>query len=173
MVLVLRGRSRLTRILYDMKMLRRRLELLETRLGRSVENIRSRGVEGDVVRSYHNAMKQIRFVVYALEVLEVKLESILTLNAVTQDLAVVREVLKELSKKARVIPEVSAILDEMGDSVGDVMTEIQIDVDQQSVVTRREAARRILEEAERFVEASDKEAPQAAENGESAQRIRL
>ncbi|MEM4985538.1 MAG: hypothetical protein QW289_06515, partial [Sulfolobales archaeon] len=104
MVPVLIGRSRLTRILYDMKMLRRRLELLEVRLERSLENMKSKAAENGIIRSYSNAIRQIRFVVYALEVLEVKLESILALNAMTQDLVVVREVLKELSKRVRSLP---------------------------------------------------------------------
>ncbi|MEM1698703.1 MAG: hypothetical protein QXD83_02330, partial [Sulfolobales archaeon] len=111
---VLVSRSRLTRILYDMKMLRRRLELLEVRLERSLESKKSKEAENSIIRSYSNAIRQIRFVVYSLEVLEVKLESILALNAMTQDLVVVREALKELSRRVRSLPEVSAILDDIG-----------------------------------------------------------
>ncbi|MEM2208239.1 MAG: hypothetical protein QXG17_06070 [Sulfolobales archaeon] len=159
---VLIGRSRLTRILYDMKMLRRRLELLEVRLERSLENMKSKAAENGIIRSYSNAIRQIRFVVYALEVLEVKLESILALNAMTQDLVVVREVLKELSKRVRSLPEVSAILDDIGDGIGDVMAEIPVYIDQQAITVRREAAKKILEEAERFIEADNSKASQIA-----------
>ncbi|MEM4985054.1 MAG: hypothetical protein QW289_04055, partial [Sulfolobales archaeon] len=99
---------------------------------------------------------------YALEVLEVKLESILALNAMTQDLVVVREVLKELSKRVRSLPEVSAILDDIGDGIGDVMAEIPVYIDQQAITVRREAAKKILEEAERFIEADNSKASQIA-----------
>lgn len=143
-----------------MKILRRRLELLEVRLGRSMENMKSKGAEDGLVRSYINAIRQIKYVVYALGILEVKLESILTLSAMSQDLIVVREVLKELSKRARSLPEISAILDEMGDGIGDVMTEMSLSVDQQVVIARREDAKKILEEAEKLVEASNRETPQ-------------
>ncbi|MEM4833043.1 MAG: hypothetical protein QXT76_01695 [Sulfolobales archaeon] len=159
---VLVSRSRLTRILYDMKMLRRRLELLEVRLERSLESKKSKEAENSIIRSYSNAIRQIRFVVYSLEVLEVKLESILALNAMTQDLVVVREALKELSRRVRSLPEVSAILDDIGDSIGDVMAEIPVDVDQQVIAVRREAAKKILEEAERLVEADNSKASQIA-----------
>ncbi|MEM1747747.1 MAG: hypothetical protein QXZ05_05800, partial [Sulfolobales archaeon] len=89
-------------------------------------------------------------------------ESILALNAMTQDLVVVREALKELSRRVRSLPEVSAILDDIGDSIGDVMAEIPVDVDQQVIAVRREAAKKILEEAERLVETDNSKASQIA-----------
>lgn len=156
-VLILRSRSRLTRILYDMKILRRRLELLEDRLTRSIENMRNKGAGDEILRSYMNAVKQVRYVVYALGILEVKLENILTLNAMLQDLVVVREILKELGKRVKNLPEVSAILDELGDGISDVMTEIPLNIDQQTLITRREAARKILDEAEKYVQNSGTE----------------
>ncbi|MEM1623132.1 MAG: hypothetical protein QW543_03230 [Sulfolobales archaeon] len=159
---VLVGRGRLTRILYDMKMLRRRLELLEVRLERSLESMKSREPESSIIRSYSNAIRQIRFVIYALEALEVKLESILALNAMTQDLVIVREVLKELSRRVRSLPEVAAILDDIGDDIGDIMTEVLVDVDQQAMAVRREVARKILEEVEKFIEADNSKASQIA-----------
>ena len=138
--------------MYDMKILRRRLELLEERLGRSIESMRSRGVGEEVLRSYSNAARQVRYVTYALGVLEVKLENILTLNAMLQDLVVIREVLKELSRRVKGLPEISAILDELGDGVSGAMAEVPLKVDQQAIATRREDAKRILEEAERYVQ---------------------
>ncbi|MCX8184701.1 MAG: hypothetical protein RMI56_01230 [Sulfolobales archaeon] len=145
------------RILYDMRTLRRRLELLEARIERSLENAKSRGIEVSIAKSYSNALKQIRYVVYALGVLEVKLENIVALNTVTQDLVVTRDVLKELSERIGSIPEISAILDEIGDDISEVMSET-INIDQQAAASRREATKRILEEAEKYAEVKQQEA---------------
>ncbi len=148
-----------------MRMLRRRLELLALRLERSAKSLESRGVGGDVVRQYRNALSQVGYVIRALEVLEIKLESILALNAVTQDLVVVREALRELGRRVKSLPEVSAILDELSDRVSDIVAEMPIvDAGGQTSVAYTEAARRVLEEAEKLVGASG-ESPQTQSAG--------
>lgn len=146
-------RGSLARILYDIRMLRRRLEVLEARLERSAER---RGIGSDVARQYHNALRHVRYVARVLEVLEIKLESILALKAVTQDLAVVRETLRELSRRVRSLPEVSAILDELSDRVSDVMVGMPVDVGDRMPAVYTEAAKKILEEAEKLIGAGDK-----------------
>jgi division protein CdvB (Snf7/Vps24/ESCRT-III family) len=138
--------------LYDLRILRRRLELLEARLEKSVSNLKLKGEGSDMLRSYTNAIGQIRYVICALEALEIKLENVITMNTVTQDLVVVREALKELSQRIRGLPEVSAILDEMGDSVSDVIADTPVTLDTHTVTVSRETAKKILEEAEKIAE---------------------
>ncbi len=139
--------------MYDLRILRRRLELLEGRLEKSANNLKLRGAGPDMLRSYTNAMRQISYVICVLEALEMKLENVLAMNAVTQDLVVVREALKELSQRIRGLPEVSAILDEIGDGVSDVIAGTPMYLDTHTVTASREAAKKILEEAEKIAEA--------------------
>lgn len=138
--------------MYDLRILRHRLELLESRLEKSVNNLKLKGAGSDILRSYTNAMRQIRYVIYVLETLEIKLENVLTMNAVIQDLVVVREALKELSQRIRSLPEISAILDEIGDGVSDVIAKTLMNLDVHIVTVSRETARKILEEAEKVAE---------------------
>ncbi|MCS7099294.1 MAG: hypothetical protein RMH84_06315 [Sulfolobales archaeon] len=149
-------KRKLVKILYDVKTLRRRLELLEARIEKSLENVRGRDVRGDLVKSYANALRQLKYVTYVLGILEVKLENVVTLNAVTQDIVVAREALKELSRRIRSLPEISAILDEIGDSLSDIVSET-LSVDRQALVIQREAARRILDEAEKIADLKQRE----------------
>jgi division protein CdvB (Snf7/Vps24/ESCRT-III family) len=141
-------RGRLARVLYDLRLLRGRLEQLRDRLERRVENLRNLGTDERLLRTYINALNQVNYAVLVLSILEVKVENILALGTVVQDLIVVREVLRELSRRVRNIPEVSAVLEDLGDSVGEIIAEARIKVDSAQLPLYREAARRIVEEAE-------------------------
>jgi division protein CdvB (Snf7/Vps24/ESCRT-III family) len=141
-------RGRLARVLYDLRLLRGRLEQLRDRLERRVENLRNLGTDERLLRTYINALNQVNYAVLVLSILEVKVENILALGTVVQDLIVVREVLRELSRRVRNIPEVSAVLEDLGDSVGEIIAETRIKVDSTQLPVYREAARRIVEEAE-------------------------
>jgi division protein CdvB (Snf7/Vps24/ESCRT-III family) len=141
-------RGRLARVLYDLRLLRGRLEQLRDRLERRVENLRNLGTDERLLRTYINALNQVNYAVLVLSILEVKVENILALGTVVQDLIVVREVLRELSRRVRNIPEVSAVLEDLGDSVGEIIAETRIKVDSTQLPVYREVARRIVEEAE-------------------------
>jgi len=146
-VLVLRGR--LARVLYDMRLLRGRLEQLRSRLERRVESLRSLGAEERLLKSYVSALNQVSYAILVLSILEIKVENVLTLGTVVHDLVVVREALRELSRRVRNIPEVSAVLEDLCDSVGEIVAEAHIKVDGAQLPVYREAARKIIEQAER------------------------
>jgi DNA-binding Lrp family transcriptional regulator len=145
---VLELRGRLARVLYDLRLLRGRLEQLRDKLERRVENLRNLGSDERLLRAYVNALNQVSYAVLVLNILEVKVENILTLGTVVHDLVVVREVLRELSRRVRNIPEVSAVLEDLGDSIGEIIAGAHIKVDSAQLTVYREAARKIVEQAE-------------------------
>ncbi len=147
-------RSRLTRVLYDMRILRGRLEQLRSRLERKVESLKGLGAEERLLKAYISALNQVSYTILVLSVLEIKVENIVTLNTMFQELVVVREALRELSRRVRNIPEVSTVLEDLSDSVGDIVAEAHIRVDGAQLPVYREAARKIMEQAEQQLRVS-------------------
>lgn len=142
-------RSRLARVLYDMRLLRGRLEQLRSRLERRVESLRNLGAEERLLKSYINALDQVSYAILVLSILEIKVENVLTLGTMVHDLIIVREALRELSRRVRNVPEVSTVLEDLSDSIGDIVAEAHIKVDGAQLPMYREAARKIVEQAER------------------------